>query len=65
MFLKGVGRKFQHLSSSRFGDIPEKPEGWMKTTSPPPLPLMWVNRYEVLDNSRCAKGIPTSRLHYV
>ena len=23
---------FQHPSSSRFGDILEKPEGWMKTT---------------------------------
>ena len=29
--------KFQHPSSSRFGDIPEKPEGWMKTA---PLPLI-------------------------
>ena len=27
--------KFQHPRSSRFGDILEKPEGWMKT--PPPL----------------------------
>ena len=27
----GKDRKFQPRSSSRFGDIPEKPEGWMKT----------------------------------
>ena len=35
----GLGKvmKFQHHSSSRFGDIPEKPEGWMKTTLPLPL----------------------------
>ena len=30
----GKVRKFQPRSSSRFGDIPEKPEGWMKTTPP-------------------------------
>ena len=30
----GKVRKFQPRSSSLFGDIPEKPEGWMKTTPP-------------------------------
>ena len=30
----GKVRKFQHRSFSGFGDIPEKPEGWMKTTPP-------------------------------
>ena len=33
--------KFQHPSSSRFGDIPEKPEGWMKAT---PLPLIGLTK---------------------
>ena len=28
----GKVRKFHHRSSSCFGDISEKPEGWMKTT---------------------------------
>ena len=30
----GKVRKFQHRSFSGFGDIPEKPEGWIKTTPP-------------------------------
>ena len=30
----GKVRKFQHRSSSRFRDILEKPEGWMKTPRP-------------------------------
>ena len=29
----GKVTKFQHPSFKRFGDIPEKPEGWMKTTT--------------------------------
>ena len=37
----GKVRKFQPRSPSRFGDIPEKPEGWMKT--PPPLPLIGLS----------------------
>ena len=35
----GKVRKFQHRSFSGFGDIPEKPEGWMKTTPLPPIGL--------------------------
>ena len=34
--------KFQPRSSSRFRDIPEKPELWMKTT---PLPLIGLSHF--------------------
>ena len=40
-FVLGKVRKFQDPSSSRLGDIQEKPEGWIKTT--PPLPLIGLN----------------------
>ena len=33
-FVLGKVRKFQDPSSSRLGDIQEKPEGWIKTTPP-------------------------------
>ena len=34
-FVLGKARKFQDPSSSRLGDIQEKPEGWIKATPPP------------------------------
>ena len=36
-FVLGKVRKFQDPSSSRLGDVKEKPEGWIKTA---PLPLI-------------------------
>ena len=44
-FVLGKVRKFQDPSSSRLGDIQEKPEGWIKTTPPPA-----TNRVKVGEN---------------
>ena len=44
----GKVRNFQHRSSSRFRDILEKPEGWMKT--PPPRATNRVNVWLLINH---------------